>query len=363
MISDRSVGDAPVPRPRRRFRTIRSSNYDVSNTCNLTCEGCYYFVSGQKTSNKRPTAEEYDAFFAAEAARGVNYPQFSGGEPSLNRDALAVAARHWSSGIVYTNGLKKIPDGIPFRIAISVWGAKEPNDRRRGTDAYEQAFRTAAGDPRALIYLTINRENVEEIPVIVADCAERGLRISFNDFSMTTEYIRLISIGDSWSNPYVRTSSREENLSLRLQDRLRAADLIDEMMARYPGTVLYSALLNDFVHRSPSIFTIDPDTGLATDCAYLGASWHRGYDFNLKLLKGKPCCAPELDCSDCRIGPTATFTLMMKLAERMRRSDEARRDLHDLREHMMEYYFWDWTRSGVEDAPGTPVGVPEPVIA
>lgn len=33
-------------RPAKRFRTIKSSNYDVSNTCNLTREGCHYFVSG-----------------------------------------------------------------------------------------------------------------------------------------------------------------------------------------------------------------------------------------------------------------------------------------------------------------------------
>src|SRR5947209_6651780 len=127
-----SVDFAEGPGSRKRFRTIKSSNYDISNTCNLTCEGCYYFVSGQKTFNKRPSPRDYDLFFASETARGVNYPQFSGGEPSLNVDALRIAAKHWSNGIIYTNGARKIPDEIPFRIAISVWGAKDRNDRLRG---------------------------------------------------------------------------------------------------------------------------------------------------------------------------------------------------------------------------------------
>lgn len=342
MPMDGMSGRAALPRTGKRFRTMRSSNYDINNTCNLTCEGCYYFVSGQKTTNRRPAFAEYDAFFASEAARGVNYPQFSGGEPSLNRDALAAAARHWDSGIIYTNGIKKIPESTPLRIAISLWGSGARNDALRGADAYRQAFATAAGDARALMYLTINRDNVDDIPAVAADCAARGLRLSFNDFSMTTEYVRLMSLGDTTSNPFVRTSTENENLSLRMADRLKAADLIDAAMARHPETILYSPVLNDFVHRSPALFEIDPATGVATNCAYLGVSWHRGYDFNLKLLKGKPCCAPELDCSDCRIGPVATFSLLRRLAERVRHSAEARHDMHRLREHMMEFYYWDW---------------------
>jgi MoaA/NifB/PqqE/SkfB family radical SAM enzyme len=310
--------------------------------CNLTCEGCYYFVSGQKTPNRRPTAATYNNFFASEAARGVNYPQFSGGEPSLNTRALRIAAQHWSAGIIYTNGVKRIPAEVPFRIAISVWGARAHNDRLRGAGAYDQALSAAVGDRRALVYLTINRENIEDIPLVAADCAAKGVPLSFNDFSMTTEYIRLIAAGDTTSNPFVRTSTLDQNLSLSLKDRLRAADLIDAVMDCYPETILYARVLNDFVHRSPTIFDIDPATGVATNCAYLGVEWHRGYDYDLHLLRGKRCCAPEFDCSDCRVGPAAAFTLLMTLAGQMRRSETARRDVHQLREHMMKFYYWNW---------------------
>src|ERR1700742_3621324 len=107
-----ALAQQPAP-PQRRFRAMKSSNYDINNTCNLTCEGCYYFVSGQKTYNKRPSAIDYDQFFRAEAGRGINYPVFSGGEPSLNPTALRAAAKYWTSGIIYTNGIKKVPPEVP----------------------------------------------------------------------------------------------------------------------------------------------------------------------------------------------------------------------------------------------------------
>lgn len=333
---------ATALRSRRRFRTMVSSNYDINNTCNLTCEGCYYFVSDQKTSNRRPTSAEYDRFFGQEASRGVNYPVFSGGEPSLNPIALRAAAAHWRDGIVYTNGVKPIAPEVPFRIAISVWGARRRNEALRGAAAYERAFETARGDPRALIYMTINRTNVDDIPAVVADCVEHGVKIAFNDFGMTTEYMRLIDQDDRSSSPYVRFSTSEDNLSLRHEDRLRAADLLDDLIDSYPDTVLYSKLVNDWVHRSPSIFRIDPETGIATDCAYMGTSWHKGFGFDLQPLKGKPCCAPEFDCRDCRIAPAAMFTLLRRLSERIRYSAKARAELRELREYMMRFHYWNW---------------------
>jgi hypothetical protein len=328
--------------PGKRFRTIKSSNYNINNTCNLTCEGCYYFVSGQKTYNRRPSAIDYDRLFRAEAGRGVNYPIFSGGEPSLNPTALLVAARYWSSGIIYTNGIKKVPAEVPFRIAISVWGNRSRNERLRGADSYQQAFRTATGDPRALIYYTITRLNIDDIEDVVADCVRHGICVSFNDFSMTSEYVRLLKGEPPTGNPFFRLSNKDYNLSLRMQDRLRAADIIDRLIDRHPDHVVFTKTLNDWMHRTPAIHDIDPDTGVATDCAMLNASWHWSYGFDLRRTAGKECCAPEFDCRDCRVGPVATFTLLTRLAERMRHSKAARLPFLDLRELMMRYHYWDW---------------------
>jgi hypothetical protein len=335
-----------LPAATQRFRTIRSSNYDVNNTCDLACEGCYYFLSDQKTDNRRPSAQDYDAFFGAEVARGVTYPVIAGGEPSLNPAALRIAARYWRSGIIYTNGARRIPDDVPFRVAVSVWGAKERNDRLRGADSYDRALATATGDKRAMIYFTISRNNIDDIEAVVRDCAARGIPVCFQDFSMTTEYMRLLEedapAGDS---RYFRMSSADDNLSLRMSDRARAADIIDTMMDRYPDTILFNRTLNDWMHRMPAIHTIDPETNVATDCAMLNAPWHVAYSFDLKPSPGKACCAPEFDCRDCRVGPVATFTLLARLTRDLRRerdSEVVRAQLTEVRELMMRYHFWDW---------------------
>jgi hypothetical protein len=327
--------------PQRHFRTMKSSNYDVNNTCNLTCEGCYYFVSGQKTHNKRPSATEYDAFFRAEFERGINYPVFSGGEPSLNPTALQTAAKYWTGGIIYTNGIKKIPRDVPFRIAVSVWGGRGMNERLRGSDSYDQAFQTASGDPRALIYYTISRGNIDEIEDVVMDCVTHDIPISLQDFTMTTEYKRLLKEGTD-DNPYFRLSDERDNLSLRRDDRLRAADIIDRLIERFPSHIIFSKDLNDFMHRSLAVHDIDAATGIATNCAMLNTSWHWSYGFDLHRTAGKACTAPEFDCSDCRVGPVTTFTLLTRLARQMRHSKSARQRFLDLRTMMMRFHFWDW---------------------
>lgn len=347
---------------KRRFHTMKSSNYDINNTCDLSCEGCYYFVSGQKTDNRRPSAMDYDAFFQAEIARGVNYPVFSGGEPSLNPTALITAAKYWPQGIIYTNGNRRIPAEVPFRVAISVWGARERNERLRGANSYDRAFATAAGDPRALIYFTISRDNIDDIEAVVLDCVAHGIDISFQDFSMTTEYMRLLEEkvppGD---NRYFRMSTSDDNLSLSMADRARAAEIIDRMIDRFPDRIVFSKALNDWMHRAPAIHTIDPETNVATDCAMLNSPWHFSFGYDLKPTRGKACCAPEFDCRDCRVGPVSTYTLLAKSAREMRQSAEARDRLAEVRELMMRFHFWDWNlpETPIVEAPMAEAPIPE----
>src|SRR5215212_5184770 len=126
--------------------------------------------------------------------------------------ALEIAAKHWQHGIIYTNGIKKVPVHVPFRIAISIWGAKDSNERLRGAASYGQALQTAKEDQRALIVLTINRQNIDDIPEIAEDCVEQGVKLSFNDFSTTSEYARILDQGGATTNPFVR-QSKDDNPS------------------------------------------------------------------------------------------------------------------------------------------------------
>jgi hypothetical protein len=61
----------------------------------------------------------------AEKARGITFVVLAGAEPSLVPDLLAVCHEQMPLGAIATNGLKKIPASVGYKIHISVWG----NDR------------------------------------------------------------------------------------------------------------------------------------------------------------------------------------------------------------------------------------------
>ena len=71
---------------------------------------------------------------------------------------------------------------MPFRIAVSVWGAKARNETLRGTGSYDRSLATATGDKRAMIYFTISRDNIDDIEPVVLDCVERGIPVCFQGF-------------------------------------------------------------------------------------------------------------------------------------------------------------------------------------
>src|SRR5579862_5519784 len=66
----------------RAFR--RTGFYEVTQRCNLKCEGCYYFEGGlTQPVVEQKSAAAWDEFFAAEAQRGVSMAYFVGAEPAL----------------------------------------------------------------------------------------------------------------------------------------------------------------------------------------------------------------------------------------------------------------------------------------
>lgn len=322
---------------RAAMPTMVTSTYDVHNVCNLRCEGCSYFVTDRTVRHDRPSDDAYDAFFGAEAARGVNYPIFSGAEPSLNQRPLVIAARHWDNGAVFTNGTRRIDPELPFRVVVSFWGGRETTGRLRGGDTYLKALRTAAADKRAVILFTITKASIGDLPEVVADCANAGLQISFNLYSMSSEYARKLRDGERNDDQFFRFSTKDSNLSLSAADRFRIATLIDDLIERYPETVLFTKSLNEFMCRSESMFTIDPITHLATDCAALLNSNHLSFNYDLTRDERKDCISPDFDCRNCRVLGAALTTYLLGQGARARPSLQS---LKELRRVMIRMYFW-----------------------
>lgn len=86
---------------RRSVLPLRPSQYDISDICNLQCEGCLYFSGSDHVGHA--AADDLDAvdrFFAAEAKRGVNYAEVAGAEPALVEEKLVAMARHIPHGVI-----------------------------------------------------------------------------------------------------------------------------------------------------------------------------------------------------------------------------------------------------------------------
>src|SRR5277367_5267468 len=65
---------------------LKAVTIDLTEICNLRCEGCYFFVESMDDSKSPKDEAEFDDFIAREKARGTNYATVLGGEPSLKLD-------------------------------------------------------------------------------------------------------------------------------------------------------------------------------------------------------------------------------------------------------------------------------------
>ncbi|GAB4431958.1 MAG: hypothetical protein OHK0011_14800 [Turneriella sp.] len=301
---------------------IRISGYDITNRCNLRCEGCFFFegeLSAHYSSDK--SEAEYRAFFRSEVQRGITYPHFAGAEPALVQNRLRVAAEFWRNGLVYTNGTLRIDEEIPFMLHISVWGGEKKDQELRGGQILRKAIRNYQGDARAVFMYTVNPQNISDIPEVVTRLSDAGLRISFNHYSASRQYKRKVLSRDKRDSRTFRLSTAENNLIFSPNDLLKAKETIGRAMADFPQTVIFSAHYNDFVHRSGPLFDIDPDTGMARNCVILNIPYHRQHHTDFSFSDSE-CCVANIDCTECRHYVSIYTLLMSKMKEAMK--DEAR---------------------------------------
>lgn len=286
---------------RERVGVLRTSQYDLTDACNLRCEGCFYFAGDDRDkTGAAPGLEQFDAFFAGEAARGINYLQLAGAEPALVQDRLAVAARHVGRGTIYTNGTVRIRSEIPYRIHVSLWGMPESSRVFRGADVVGKALRNYQGDRRALFVLTLHAQNVRSAPEVVRMCEDHGVQITFSHFSPTDAYLLRKERRSEPGETHFRFAGGEERFALSHADLEYAHGLIAELTERHPDTVVYSHAFNDWIHRRDGLYVLDPDTGWAMDCGSRVTRRNRHYRSDLRDAGEVKCCTPNLACNECR---------------------------------------------------------------
>jgi hypothetical protein len=282
----------------------RPAFYEMSDRCNLKCEGCYFFDPAVFETD-RPDREKFDSqwsgFLAAERARGVSMPYFLGAEPALEEARLITAARYFSRGNIGTNGTVRLDPDIPFRISISAWALDAADDARlRGGNALRKALRLYAGDDRAIVLFTVNRETIDQVPAMARMCRDHGLPLTFSLWSPTVSLLSRLENFAGNDDAFFRISKPDSSLQFDDRDLDRARDVLGRATEDFPETVIYSHAYNRWSTSPGPLYDLDPETGIARDCGSLIVGNFQYFDMALSP-KNVKCCTPAVDCQQCRV--------------------------------------------------------------
>lgn len=267
----------------RKYFFLRESTYDMSNRCNLSCDGCYYYEGKKQFAAENGDPLAWRNLMQAEAARGITYVVLAGAEPSLVPELLDVCYQEMPQGCIATNGFKKIPESVGYKIHLSVWGNDETSLRvRKAGNLLKKQIENYKNDPRAVFVYTFTRENIAEVYQVARILAAHDCKLTFNVFSSPVGY----------NGPLRHTA---ESLQCTRQAMIH-------LVHEYPQNVLYS-VYNAVAHTHRSglhdLYTCSYPRRNPSQDVGLGRSF-RQYRTDLSWDRSVACCVPDTDCADCR---------------------------------------------------------------
>jgi MoaA/NifB/PqqE/SkfB family radical SAM enzyme len=267
----------------KEYFFLRESTYDMTNRCNLKCEGCYYYEGDKQYAEDERDPGKWRALLEAEKERGITFAVLAGAEPGLAPELCRVCSEVIPLGCIASNGMRPFPEDIGYKIHISVWGGDEESKRYRGRPCLDQQLKSFENDERAVFVYTFTKRNIDQVDTEVRRIADRGCKVTFNTFSPPMGY--------------------EGELTLDRDAFHRTNDKMIEMLERFPEAVLFSKY-------SAEVHT-DPERSLHQrfGCPYprrnddtrfgLGRSF-RQYRSDLTWDRSVACCVPDTDCGQCR---------------------------------------------------------------
>jgi MoaA/NifB/PqqE/SkfB family radical SAM enzyme len=267
----------------RKYFFLRESTYDMTNRCNIRCEGCYYYEGDKQFAPENKSPDAWRNLMDEEKKRGITYVVLAGAEPSLVPELCEICFKKIPLGAIATNGLKFIPEAINYKIHISVWGNDETSFKTRCAKyMLLRQIENYRDDPRAVYVYTFTSENIGQARGVAQILAENQCRLTFNVFSAPVGY---------------NGSLRHTEASLK-----ETGNTMTELMSTYPEAVLYSHY-NIVAHThklglhelySCSYPRMNPSVDIG-----LGRSF-RQYRTDLTWDRAVSCCVPDTDCADCR---------------------------------------------------------------
>jgi MoaA/NifB/PqqE/SkfB family radical SAM enzyme len=267
----------------RRYFFLRESTYDLSNRCNIRCEGCYYYEGDKQFAQENRDPEAWRSLMRAEKERGITYVVLAGAEPSLASELCEVCYQEMPLGTIASNGLKFIPQSIQYKIHISVWGNDETSLKiRNAKNMLARQIENYKGDPRAVFVYTFTRHNIDQVYEVAAKLAGNGCQFTFNMFSAPVGY----------------DGSLRHTADSLAETRKTMIDLL----SKYPRNLLfshYSAVAHTHRNGLHDLYACPyPRMNPSTDIG-LGRSF-RQYRADLSWNREAACCVPDTDCADCR---------------------------------------------------------------
>ncbi|MDM8535930.1 radical SAM protein [Desulfobacterales bacterium HSG17] len=267
----------------RKFFFLRESTYDMSNRCNIRCEGCYYYEGEKQFAKENGDVSAWRDLMKAEKGRGVTFVVLAGAEPSLVPELCKACYEEIPLGAIATNGIKIMPESVGYKIHISVWGNDETSHKLRGAkDMLSRQIENYIDDPRAVFVYTFTRGNIEQAREIAEILAENKCKLTFNMFSAPLGY--------------------DGDLRHNTESLLAVRETMTDLIGQYPETILYSSY--NAVAHTHRIGLHDlygcsyPRMNPSTDIG-LGRSF-RQYRTDLTWDRDAACCVPDTDCPDCR---------------------------------------------------------------
>ncbi len=267
----------------RRYFFLRESTYDMTNRCNIRCDGCYYYEGAKQFACENGDPEAWRELMRQEKARGITYVVLAGAEPSLVPDLLAVCFAEMPLGCIATNGVRRIDPAVGYRIHISVWGNDGTSFRvRRARGLLRRQIENYRGDPRAVFVYTFTRENIDEASEVIGTLAAADCQVTFNVFSAPVGYAGGL---------------RHDAASL-----LRTREVMGKLLERYPRHLLfspYNAVAHTHAQGLHDLFDCSYPRRNASTAIGLGRSF-RQFRADLTWDRDVACCVPDTDCDDCR---------------------------------------------------------------
>jgi len=267
----------------RRYFFLRESTYDMSNRCNIRCEGCYYFTGEKQFAEENGSEQSWQQLLESEKERGITFAVLAGAEPSLVPNLCEICYRVIPLGAIASNGLKAIPREIDYRVHLSVWGNDQTSQTvRKAPDMLVRQMANYKDDPRAVFVYTFTPQNIDEAREVTDILAENSHNVTFNMFSAPVGY-----------------DGRLRHTAKTLE---KTREVMSELLQEYPQTVLFSAY-NIVAHTGEQglhrLFSCSyPRMNPSTDIG-LGRSF-RQYRTDLQWDRDAACCVPDTDCDDCR---------------------------------------------------------------